>query len=62
MAIRILKDNIFVLETKNTHYVLGVDKYGYNRHIHWGKKCNINDYEAKDIWDENSNHTRLDMA
>lgn len=62
MAIHILKDNVFVLETKNTHYVLGVDKYGYNRHIHWGRKCNINDYEAKDIWDENSNHTRLDMA
>ncbi len=62
MAIHILKNNTFVLETKNTHYVLGVDKYGYNRHIHWGKKCNITDYEAKDIWDENSNHTRLDMA
>ena len=62
MAIHILKDNIFVLETKNTHYVLGVDKYGYNRHIHWGKKCDITDYETKDIWDENSNHTRLDMA
>lgn len=62
MAIHILDNNIFILETKNTHYVLGVDKYGYNRHIHWGKKCNINDYEATDIWDENSNHTRLDMA
>ena len=62
MAVHILNNNIFVLETKNTHYVLGVDKYGYNRHIHWGKKCNANDYEATDIWDENSNHTRLDMA
>ena len=62
MAIHILNNNIFVLETKNTHYVLGVDKYGYNRHIHWGKKCNVNDYDATDIWDENSNHTRLDMA
>ncbi len=62
MAIYTLKNNIFVLETKNTHYVLGVDKYGYNRHIHWGKKCNINDYYTTDIWDENSNHTRLDMA
>lgn len=62
MAIHILKNNIFVLETKNTHYVLGVDKNGYNRHIHWGKKCSLNDYDAKDIWDENSNHTSLDMA
>lgn len=62
MAIHTLKNNIFVLETKNTHYVLGIDNYGYNRHIHWGKKCNINDYYTTDIWDENSNHTRLDMA
>ena len=62
MAVYILENNIFVLETKNTHYVLGIDKYGYNRHVHWGKKCNLNDYETTDIWDENSNHTRLDMA
>ncbi len=62
MAVYILKNNIFVLSTKNTHYVLGIDKYGYNRHIHWGKKCNVKDYETTDIWDENSNHTRLDMA
>lgn len=62
MSIHICKDNIFVLETKNTHYVLGVDKNGYNRHIHWGKKCSLSDYSAKDIWHENSNHTELDMA
>ncbi len=62
MAIHILENNIFVLETKNTHYVLGVDKHGYNRHVHWGKKCALTDYKAGDIWDENSNHTELDMA
>ncbi len=62
MAIHIIENNIFVLETKNTHYVLGVDKHGYNRHIHWGKKCALSDYKASDIWDENSNHTQLDMA
>ena len=61
MAIHII-NNVFVLETKNTHYVLGIDKNGNNRHIHWGKKCNIKDYEVKEIWDENSNHTSLDMA
>jgi len=54
------KDNIFVLETKNTHYVLGVDKYGYNHHLHWGKKCDITDYFIEDIGDENSNHSMLD--
>ena len=29
MAVYILKNNVFVLSTKNSHYVLGVDKYGY---------------------------------
>ena len=62
MAIYTLKNNIFVLETKNTHYVFAIDEHGVNRHIHWGKKCNVNDYYATDIWDENSNHAQLDMA
>lgn len=62
MAIHICENNIFVLETKNTHYVFGIDKNGYNRHIHWGGKCNLSDYITTDIWDENSNHTALDMA
>lgn len=56
----ICKNNIFVLETKNTHYVLGVDKYGYNHHIHWGKKCCVDDYYIEEIGDENSNHSMLD--
>lgn len=54
------KNNIFVLETKNTHYVLGVDKYGYNHHLHWGKKCNADDYYIQEIKDQNSNHSVLD--
>ena len=49
MAIHTLKNNIFVLETKNTHYVLGIDKNGNNRHVHWGKKCLVSDYEVKNI-------------
>lgn len=62
MAIHFINDNVFVLETKNTHYVLGIDKNGRNRHLHWGKKCSLSDYSAKDVWHENSNHTELDMA
>lgn len=54
------KNNIFVLETKNTHYVLGVDKYGYNHHLHWGKKCDADDYYIQEIKDQNSNHSVLD--
>ncbi len=59
MAI-IKQDNIYILETAHTHYVLGVDAYGYNRHIHWGKKCSPADYEVVPVEDENSNHTACD--
>ncbi|MCD7723589.1 MAG: alpha-galactosidase [Clostridiales bacterium] len=60
MGVIICKNNIFVLETKNTHYVLGVDGAGYNHHIYWGKKCAVGDYCLNDIGNENSNHTKLD--
>lgn len=56
------QDNVFVLDTKNTHYVFGIDKNGFNRHIHWGKKCKMSDYQCPHIWDENSNHSMLDRA
>lgn len=53
-------DNIFILETKNTHYVIAVDSMGYNRHLYWGKKCRATDYFVTEEGDENSNHSRLD--
>ncbi len=62
MAIKIVNENIFVVETKNTHYVLGIDEKGYNIHIHWGAKCADEDYEISEIWHENSHVTELDMA
>lgn len=55
-----VKNNIFVLETENTHYVLGVDKKGYNRHLHWGKKCDVNDYFMDKIRDESGHNPKLD--
>lgn len=54
------ENNIFILETENTHYVIGIDEVGYNHHIHWGRKCNPDDYYVNDIGDENSNNTMLD--
>ncbi len=60
MSVIKCENNIFVLETKNTHYVLGVDKYGYNHHLHWGRKCDVRDYFIEEIGDENSNHSMLD--
>lgn len=54
------ENRIFVLETENTHYVFGIDQAGYNRHLHWGAKCDPADYAFTEIGDENSNHSRLD--
>ena len=31
----IVRDNLFVLETAHTHYVLGVDSAGIHRHVHF---------------------------
>lgn len=59
MGIQIL-NNIFVLETKNTHYVIGIDKYGNSHNLHWGAKCRTADYTVPECGDENSNHTMLD--
>ncbi len=56
----IINKNIFVLETKNTHYVIGTDNSGNCRHIHWGRKCPVEDYYISETEDENSNHTVLD--
>ena len=59
--IHYLEENrIFVLETENTHYVFGIDPAGYNRHLHWGAKCDPADYAFTEIGDENSNHSMLD--
>lgn len=54
------ENRIFVLETENTHYVFGIDPAGYNRHLHWGAKCDPADYAFTEIGDENSNHSMLD--
>ena len=54
------ENRIFVLEMENTHYVFGIDPAGYNRHLHWGAKCDPADYAFTEIGDENSNHSMLD--
>ena len=54
------KNNIFVLDMKNTHYAVGIDEFGTDRLIYWGKKCDVDDYEIFTFGDENSNHTSLD--
>ena len=41
------QNNIFIIQTKNSDYVIGIDSEGKNRHLHWGKKCRIEDFESK---------------
>lgn len=57
-----MEDKVFVIDTKYTHYVLGVDEKDFLRHVHWGKKINPEDYEVEHTYDVNSNHSNLDWA
>lgn len=57
------RDGIFILETENTHYVMGVNCQGELNHLHWGKKCNIDDYFVNyKPWERSSNHSARDFA
>ncbi|MGN0447969.1 MAG: alpha-galactosidase [Acutalibacteraceae bacterium] len=56
------RDNIFILETDNTHYCLGVDCGGNIEHIHWGKKCLKEDYIRNfDGHERNSNSSAREV-
>lgn len=39
-----MQEKIFVISTKNTHYVVGIDGDGNLQHLHWGKKAKETDY------------------
>ena len=55
------KNGIFIIETENTQYVMGVDSDGLLRHIYWGKKCSPDSFlSAKRSIEKNSNYTALD--
>ena len=60
----ILENNgVFILETKNTHYVMAVDKEGVLTHLHWGDKCAIEDYAPVYKGNESSsNHSARDLS
>ncbi len=60
----ILENNgVFILETKNTHYVMAVDKEGVLTHLHWGDKCAVEDYAPLYKGNESSsNHSARDLS
>lgn len=53
--------NIFSLETENYQYVFCAGKSGVY-HLHWGGKCQINDFGATELSEKNSNHSVLDFT
>lgn len=56
-------DNVFVLQTKSTHYVIAVNSDKKIEHLHWGKKCDIEDYTSFYSSNErNSNHSAADCS
>lgn len=64
MAILSLNNNAFIIETKNSQYVIGVGKDNRLYNLHFGKKCEHSDFsEAVKLYDDpNSNHTSDDLA
>ena len=56
----VMANKTFVIETKNTHYAMGVNDKGILRHLHWGKKAPEKDYRILPEWERNSNHSELD--
>jgi len=54
MPILTNENNLFLLNTKNTSYCLGIDCEGILRHFYWGRRVErINDFENKPfIWEQ----------
>lgn len=56
-----MDNRIFVIETQNTHYVIGVDNDGIVRNLHWGKKASVDCYQVLPYGAPNSNHSARDI-
>lgn len=57
-----MQKQVYVIETKNTQYVIGIDSNGRVRHLHWGNKVKVEDFDIPDIWEQNSNHAGFDYT
>ncbi len=59
----LIKNNIFVLNTKKYQYAMGVGEDGVLYHLHWGERVeNINDFVVELPVEHNSNYGRMDFA
>lgn len=57
-----MQKNVFLINTLNTHYVMGVNDDGVLQHIHWGAKMPVDQYSVFNEWERNSNHSELDYT
>lgn len=62
MAIYSKNNGTFIIETKNTQYVMSVGSDNILYHMHFGKKCAHSDFDLKLHGDANSNNTSADLA
>lgn len=59
----IIKNKVFVLNTKKYQYAMGVGTDGVLYHLHWGEKVDdINDFTVELPVEHNSNYGRMDFA
>ena len=54
-------ERVFLIETKDLQYAVAAGKGGELQHLHFGRKCKIEDFEAVKINEQNSNHSALDF-
>lgn len=52
---------VFLIETNDLQYAVAAGKGGELQHLHFGRKCKIEDFEAVKINEQNSNHSALDF-
>lgn len=61
MAIKVIRDKLFVLQTKNTSYAFFIDEEGVLVHLYWGKRIErLEDYDLDTMMGEQGYHPNID--
>ncbi len=54
--------SVFLMETKDLQYAVAIGKGSELQHLHFGKKCRLEDFEIMNQSEQNSNHSPLDFT
>ena len=54
--------SVFLIETKDLQYAVAIGKGSELQHLHFGKKCRLEDFEIMNQSEQNSNHSPLDFT